>query len=83
MQNIINKIKNMDKKIVKLVDIGLWISFLVSTMGVILLMIHYKLYISAEFYYIGIEVFKLGIIGAVSIIVCSCGLWIVKNEFMK
>lgn len=80
MQNIINKIKNMDKKIIKIVDIGLWISFLVSMMGVVLLLIHYKLYISAELYYIGIEVFKMGLIGAVSLIVCSCGLWLVKEQ---
>jgi vacuolar-type H+-ATPase subunit I/STV1 len=80
MQNIINKIKNMDKKIIKIVDIGLWISFLVSMMGVVLLLIHYKVYISAELYYIGIEVFKMGLIGAVSLIVCSCGLWLVKEQ---
>lgn len=80
MQNIINKIKNMDKKIIKIVDIGLWISFLVSMMGVVLLLIHYKIYISAELYYIGIEVFKMGLIGAVSLIVCSCGLWLVKEQ---
>ncbi len=80
MQNIINKIKNMDKKIIKIVDIGLWISFLVSLLGVVLLLIHYKLYISAEIYYIGIEVFKMGLIGAVSLIVCSCGLWLVKEQ---
>ena len=83
MQNIINKIKNMDKKITRIIDIGLWISFLVSMLGVILLIIHYKIYISAEFYYIGIEVFKLGIIGAISIIVCGYGLWIIKDEIMK
>ncbi len=83
MQNIINKIKKMDKKIIKLIDIGLWISFLLSCLGIILLLIHYKIYISAELYYIGIEVFKLGIIGAVSIIVCGYGLWIIKDEFFK
>lgn len=83
MQNIINKIKRMDKKIIKIVDIGLWISFLISVLGVIVLGIHYKMYISAELYYIGIEIFKLGLIGAVSLIVCSCGLWLVKDEFFK
>lgn len=80
MQNIINKIKKMDKKIIKLVDIGLWISFLVSVLGIVLLLIHYKMYISAELYYIGIEIFKIGLIGAVSLIVCSCGLWLVKEQ---
>lgn len=83
MQNIINKFKNMDKKIVKLIDIGLWISFLVSVLGLIILLIHYKVYISAELYYIGIEIFKIGLIGAVSLIVCSCGLWLVKDELFK
>ena len=80
MQNIINKFKNMDKKIVKLIDIGLWISFLVSVLGLIILLIHYKVYISAELYYIGIEIFKIGIIGAVSVIVCSCSLWLIKEK---
>lgn len=82
MQDMVNKIKKMDKKIVKIVDIGLWISFLISVLGVIVLGIHYKLYISAELYYIGIEIFKIGIIGAVSLIVCSCGLWLVKDKLI-
>ena len=41
------------------------------------------MYISAELYYIGIEIFKIGLIGAVSLIVCSCGLWLVKDELFK
>ena len=49
-------------------------------MGVAILLIHYKLYISAELYYVGIEVFKLGIIGVVSVIACSCTLWLIKEK---
>lgn len=77
---MINIIKKMDKKIVRLIDIGQWIFFLISMLGVILLFIHYKLYISANLYYIGIEIFKIGIIGVVSVIGCSCGLWLVKEK---
>lgn len=83
MQNILNIlsiIKKMDKKIVRFIDIGLWISFLISVIGTIILIIHYKIYISAELYYIGIEIFKIGIISAVSIIGCSCGLWVIKEK---
>ncbi|MCI8547026.1 MAG: hypothetical protein HFJ44_07360 [Clostridia bacterium] len=80
MQNIIKKIKKMDKKIVKMINIGQWIFFLISLMGVAILLIHYKLYISAELYYVGIEVFKLGIIGVVSVIACSCTLWLIKEK---
>lgn len=83
MQSIIRKIKNMDKKIIKLIDIGQWIFFLVCLLGVAVLFVHYKLYISAELYKIGIQIFKLGIIGAISVIICSCGLWIVKVEMNK
>ena len=54
MQDIIKKIKRMDKKIIKIVDIGLWISFLISVLGIIVLGVHYKMYISAELYYIEI-----------------------------
>lgn len=78
MQSIIKKIKKMDKKIVKMINIGQWIFFLISLMGVAILFIHYKLYISAELYYVGIEVFKIGIIGVVSVIGCSCTLWLIK-----
>lgn len=80
MQSIIKKIKKMDKKIVKMINIGQWIFFLISLMGVAILFIHYKLYISAELYYVGIEVFKLGIIGVVSVIACSCTLWLIKEK---
>lgn len=80
MQDMIKIIKNMDKKIIKMIDIGLWISFLVSVLGVIVLLVHYKIYISADLYYIGVEIFKMGIIGAVSVIVCSCGLWLIKEK---
>lgn len=83
MQNIINKIKNMDKKIVRLIDIGQMIFFLVSCLGVAILLVHYKLYISADLYLIGMQVFRIGIIGAISVVVCSCGLWIVKQEMYK
>lgn len=80
MQSIIKKIKKMDKKIVKMINIGQWIFFLISLMGVAILFIHYKLYISAELYYVGIEVFKIGIIGVVSVIGCSCTLWLIKEK---
>jgi len=80
MQSIIKKIKKMDKKIVKMINIGQWIFFLISLMGVAILLIHYKLYISAELYYVGIEVFKLGIIGVVSVIACSYTLWLIKEK---
>ncbi len=80
MQNMINKLKGMDKEILRLIDIGQMIFFLVSLLGVAILFVHYKLYISAELYEIGVEVFKIGVIGAVSVVVCSCGLWIVKGE---
>ncbi|MBP3463707.1 MAG: hypothetical protein ACI4VN_05470 [Clostridia bacterium] len=80
MQDIIKKIKNMDKKIIKLIDIGQWIFFLISLMGIIILLVHYKLYISAELYYIGLELFKIGIIGVISVIGCSCSLWLIKEK---
>ena len=80
---LIKKIKKMDKKIIKLIDIGQWIFFLICLLGIAILFVHYKLYISAELYKIGIQVFKIGIIGVISVIVCSCGLWIVKEEMHK
>ena len=83
MQNIIKKIKRMDKKIIKLIDIGQWIFFLICLLGIAVLFVHYKLYIWAELFNIGIHIFNFGLIGVISVFVWSCGLWIVKEEMHK
>ncbi|MBR3153210.1 MAG: hypothetical protein IKF52_06425 [Clostridia bacterium] len=80
IQNIIELIEKVDKKILNIINIGLHIGFIISLMGTILLAIHYKLYISPNLYYIGIGIFKIGLWTAVSFIVCGIGLWCVKER---
>lgn len=80
IQNFINILEKVDKKILNIINIGLYCSFFISLMGVIILGIHYKLYVSPNLYYIGIEIFKMGIISAVSFIVCGIGLWAIREK---
>ena len=80
MLNSLKKIKQMDKEILNLINLGQMIFFFVSLLGLLVLLVHYKLYISAELYLIGLQIFKIGIIGAISVIVCGCGLWLIKEE---
>ena len=80
IQNIIDIINRVDKKVLNVINIGLYIAFFISVMGLIILTIHYKIYISANLYYIGIGIFKIGLWTAVSFIVCGIGLWCVKEK---
>ncbi|MBR3132923.1 MAG: hypothetical protein IKG42_02430 [Clostridia bacterium] len=79
-QNIIDLIEKIDKKILNIINIGLHIGFIICIIGIILLAIHYKIYISPNLYFIGIGVFKLGLWTAVSFIICGVGLWCVKER---
>lgn len=80
IQNIMNFIEKVDKKVINIINIGVHIAFIICLMGTILLAIHYKIYISANLYYIGIGIFKIGLWTAVSFIICGIGVWCIKER---
>lgn len=82
MENLINTIKNFDKKIKKLMIIGLYFSFAVAIIASIILIYYISFSHNNFVYYIGIEVMHLAISFAVSFISCAFVMNIVKNDLI-
>lgn len=72
-------IKNIDKKILKLISIGNSIAYIVCLIGILALFIEYRVHISSELFSIGIAIFKLGIIIALGFVIIGGGLGIIKK----
>lgn len=72
-------IKNIDKKTLRLINIGNTIAYLVCLIGLLVLYIEYRVHISMEFFSVGITIFKLGIIIALGFIVIGGGFGIIKK----
>ncbi len=74
-----NKFENIDKNVIKLINIGINIAYIICLIGTITLYIEYKKNISLELFYIGLSVFKLGIIIALGFLIIGGGMGIIKN----
>ena len=57
---------NLDKKVLKLILKFEKISFIISVIGTIILYIYLKFYIDNILFYIGINIFKFGLISGIS-----------------
>ena len=79
LKDVIEMINGIDKKVVKLIKIGVNISYIVCLIGIATLIIEYKMNISLEFMKIGISIFKLGIIIALGFVIIGGGLGILKK----
>ncbi|MCI8546549.1 MAG: hypothetical protein HFJ44_04865 [Clostridia bacterium] len=79
LKDVIEMINGIDKKVVKLIKIGVNISYIVCLIGIAALIIEYKMNISLEFMKIGISIFKLGIIIALGFVIIGGGLGILKK----
>ena len=72
-------IKNIDKRIIRLITIGNIIAYIVCLIGVFALFIEYRIHISVEFFSVGITIFKLGIIIALGFVIIGGGFGIIKK----
>ncbi len=72
-------IKNIDKRIIRLITIGNIIAYIVCLIGVLALFIEYRIHISVEFFSVGITIFKLGIIIALGFVIIGGGFGIIKK----
>lgn len=79
LEDVIEIINGIDKKVIKLIKIGVNIAYIVCLIGVAALIVEYKMNISLEFMKIGISIFKLGIIIASGFIIIGGGLGILKK----
>ena len=72
-------IKNIDKRIIRLITIGNIIAYIVCLIGVLALFIECRIHISVEFFSVGITIFKLGIIIALGFVIIGGGFGIIKK----
>ena len=68
--NILKSIKNFDRKIIKIMKIGLYFSYTFCIFA-ILILLTYILYCEPQFFHIGISLFQSGLFFIVTFIICG------------
>ncbi len=79
MLNLLNNLFEIDKSFLKLIKIGLIISFSICLVAIIFVTLYNKYYISHDLYEASIILLKTGLIYAVQFIVCG----IATNKIQK
>lgn len=79
---LIDKIKNLDKQIMKIMDSGFIFSFMLSIISVISLLIYDFFYSLPNLFYIGINLFKTSLIFASMFLICGIGFDTIKKEML-
>jgi len=80
LNKFIEKMKNLDIKIKKLLHKGFIFSFILCVFSVVLLFTYHKFYSLPDLYYIGLSLFKSSLMFACSFIMCAIGFDTIKNE---
>lgn len=80
VNQLINKIKNLDKKVVKIMDSGFIFSFILSIISTIILLTYNNFYSLPNLFYIGISLFKTASIFACMFFICGIGFDTIKKE---
>ncbi len=69
-EKILNNLKNVDKKIIKVMKNGIKISFIICIIASFILSV-YNINNNPSIYYIGISIFKSGLFYIATIIMCG------------
>lgn len=80
LNKFIEKIKNLDSKIKKILHIGFVFSFSLCIFSVVLLLIYQTIYTSPDLYYTGLSLFKSSLMFGCSFVMCAIGFDTIKNE---
>ncbi len=79
MKLIIDKFNSMDEKTKKILKYGIYFSIFVCTISVFILLT-YHFHASPDLFYIGLEVFRLGLFFIVEFIICALAIDTIKNQ---
>jgi hypothetical protein len=71
MKSIINSFKNLDKLTYSIMKFGLKVCFGICIFSSIILLTYETIYFSPNLYYIGLSLFKLGLIFGIEFVVCG------------
>ncbi len=79
MKLILDKFNSMEEKTKRILKYGIYFSGFVCTISVFILLT-YHLNPSPDLYYIGLEVFKLGLFFIVEFIICAFAIDTIKKQ---
>lgn len=77
---ILNTIKNIDKLTLKIIKYGFSFSLLVCIVSSIILLIYDVLYKAPDLYYVGLSLFKLGLMLYIEFIICGFAMDSIKKQ---
>lgn len=80
IKQLIDKIKNLDKNIVKIMDSGFIFSFILCIISAISLFTYNFFYSFPNLFYIGIGLFKTSLMFATMFFICGIGFDTIKKE---
>lgn len=77
---LLNKVKNLDDKIVKVMKAGFVFSFIVCILSGMILLTYEVFYSLPTLFYIGISLFRTSLSFAVTFFICGIGFDTVQKE---
>lgn len=77
---LIDKIKNLDKQIKKIMHIGFIFSFFITIMAVLSLFTYETFYTIPTLFYAGISLFRTSLMFACTFFICGIGFDTIKKE---
>lgn len=80
VQTLINKIKNLDKKVVKIMHIGFVFSFILCLISALSLFTYEVFYSVPTLFYSGISLFRTGLMFACMSFACGIGFDTIRKE---
>jgi len=80
INQLIDKIKNLDKKIIKIMDFGFIFCFILCIISTITLITYNYFYSLPNLYYTGISLFKTALMFASMFFICGIGFDTIKKE---
>lgn len=77
---LVEKLKNIDNKIFKIMNKGFLFSFILSIIAICLLFTYETIYSLPKLFYIGISLFKTALMFAVMFMICGIGFDTIKKQ---
>ncbi len=81
--DIFSKIKKLENKTKKIMKYGYISAFIVLIISATILYTYINYYPSPDLYYIGLEIFKIGLIIGISSFVCGFSVDTIKKELIN
>ena len=82
VKSLINEIKNLDKKVVKIMHIGFIFSFVLCMISALSLFTYETFYSIPSLFYSGISLFRASLMFACMFFICGIGFNSIKKEII-